>query len=224
MTTQHEFNEDLCRQVREGKLAIEHNSDMYNIKNLLSLSKHIFPNSEYLPDGSSKFYLTEDGKDIDGFLWTTILTRPVSDFFVVEDAAVKNERSKLYNKILSVVKKLNLKETNKDSFDHTSIAYELEQLFNQSATTLSDKEGKSKEYVAHEYAVKNGINGVDYKLVKRDFLAGFDTAQQFTSQLESKAEFTDAIEERKLVTGFKVMNNKQYSLYSDGTWELHEQK
>jgi hypothetical protein len=28
--------------------------------------------------------------------------------------------------------------------------------------------------------------------------------------------------ERKMVAGFKVMGNKTYRLYSDGTWQLHD--
>jgi len=34
-------------------------------------------------------------------------------------------------------------------------------------------------------------------------------------------KYSKCNEGRKFVTGFKVMGNKQYSLYNDGTWELH---
>ena len=39
-------------------------------------------------------------------------------------------RSKLFMDILKIVKKLNLVKTDKDDYDHLSVTYELEKLFN----------------------------------------------------------------------------------------------
>jgi hypothetical protein len=74
------FNEDLCEQVRQGKLAIE-NTDADRI---IELMKYIFPRDAFF-DTDSKFYYSEGHTKSNYWIsddFTDLPTRPVQDFFV----------------------------------------------------------------------------------------------------------------------------------------------
>lgn len=76
------FNEDLCEQVRQGKLAIENTeNDTSKLKELIA---YIFPYDKQVPEGFDVFYLSSYPNVFD---WDscmslkTMPSRPVSDFF-----------------------------------------------------------------------------------------------------------------------------------------------
>jgi len=73
------FNEELCEQVRKGKLAV-HNTDIDGITELV---RHIFP-GRIAPTGKHSYYwATESGEDwLCGYPIDTMPSRPVLDFFL----------------------------------------------------------------------------------------------------------------------------------------------
>ena len=73
------YNEELCEQVRQGKLAI-HNTDIDGITELV---RYIFP-GKFAPTGKHSYYWAkESGEDwLCGYPVNTMPSRPVSDFLI----------------------------------------------------------------------------------------------------------------------------------------------
>lgn len=73
------FNEQLCQQVREGKLAIE-NTDKAKLPDLIH---YIFPDDRQVVYGTSKFYFKSETRN--GWCDSVIAvspSAPVSDFYL----------------------------------------------------------------------------------------------------------------------------------------------
>lgn len=80
MAEEKKYNEELCEQVRQGKLAIE-NTDYEKVGELL---KYIFPMCTATFTGVSEYYHSKGGSNTEwyGSVVSTRPRRPVSDFFV----------------------------------------------------------------------------------------------------------------------------------------------
>lgn len=92
------YNEDLCEQVSQGKLAVWFNvkCSMDEYSDLVKLLIHVFPNAKKQVSGHYPFFIVNRSNKESWECWetTSIKSKPVSDFFVPQPASTPLHKPK----------------------------------------------------------------------------------------------------------------------------------